>query len=117
MAIEINGNTIETDEEGFLVNRADWNQDVAAAIAKAENIEMTDSHWGLIDAARQNFRQHQRHLTGNDLVHILGKSLKETPHEVRHDVNNYLYQLFPHGPEKQIAKIAGLPKPLPADTE
>jgi len=46
MSIEVNGKTIETDEEGYLVNRADWTQDVAAAIAKADNLEMTDSHWG-----------------------------------------------------------------------
>ena len=117
MAIEVNGQTIETDEDGFLVNRADWNQDVAAALAQAEGIEMTDSHWGLIDATREHYRKHMVHLTGNDLVHILSKSLKGTPHETRHDANQYLYQLFPHSPEKQISKIAGLPKLLPADTE
>jgi len=117
MSIEVNGKTIETDEEGYLVNRADWTQDVAAAIAKADNLEMTDSHWGLIDAVREHYRKHQQRLKCNDLVHLLGTHLKKTPHEVRHDVNKHLYQLFPHSPEKQIAKIGGLPKLLPADTE
>ena len=117
MGIEVNGKTIETDEEGYLVNRADWNFDVAAAIAKAENIEMTDSHWGLVEAVRVHYKKHQQHMSGNELVHMLGQHLKETPHETRHDVNKYLYQLFPHSPEKQLAKIAGLQKPLPADTE
>ena len=110
MGIEVNGKTIETDEEGYLVNRADWNFDVAAAIAKAENIEMTE-------AVRVHYKKHQQHMSGNELVHMLGQHLKETPHETRHDVNKYLYQLFPHSPEKQLAKIAGLQKPLPADTE
>ena len=27
--IEVNGKTYETDEEGYLVNLADWNEDVA----------------------------------------------------------------------------------------
>jgi sulfur relay (sulfurtransferase) DsrC/TusE family protein len=33
MAIEVNGKSYETDEEGYLVNLAEWNEDVAAAIA------------------------------------------------------------------------------------
>ena len=28
MGIEVNGKTYETDEEGYLVNLADWNEDV-----------------------------------------------------------------------------------------
>jgi TusE/DsrC/DsvC family sulfur relay protein len=117
MSLVVNGKTIETDEEGYLVNHANWNQDVATAIAKAEKVDMTDSHWGLIEAAREHFEQRQLHLTGNGLVHILGKHLQKAPHDIRHNVNDYLYKLFPHSPEKQIAKIAGLPKLLPADTE
>ena len=38
--IEVNGKTYETDEEGYLVNLADWNEDVANYIAKAENVDM-----------------------------------------------------------------------------
>ncbi len=117
MAIEINGKTIETDEEGYLVNLADWSENVAIALAKSENIDMTESHWGLVEAAREYYQEKQKHPWGNDLVHILGKHVKEKGHELRHDVNDFLYQLFPQSPEKQVSKIAGLPKPLPADTE
>ena len=117
MSIEVNGKIIETDEEGYLVNLADWNQDVAAALAKAANIDMTESHWGLVEAVREYYKEKQKHPWGTDLVHMLGKYLKETAHEMRHDVNKFLYQLFPSGPDKQLAKIAGLPKPLPSDTE
>jgi tRNA 2-thiouridine synthesizing protein E len=117
MSIEVNGKTIQTDEEGFLVNLTDWNENIAAAIAKADGIVMTDSHWGLVEAARIHFDDKQRHPSGNELVHWLGKHIKENSQETRHNVNEYLYQLFPKGPDKQLAKIAGLPKPLPADTE
>lgn len=117
MAIEVNSKTIETDEEGYLVNPAAWNENVASVIAKAEKIDLTESHWSLIEIARDHYELHQQHLSGNELVHLLGKYLQEKPHEMRHDINDYLYQLFPQSPEKQLAKIAGLPKPLPADTE
>ncbi len=117
MSIEVNGKTIQTDEEGFLVNLADWSENVASAIANADSIDMTESHWGLVEAVRTIHAENQRHLSGNELVHLLGKHIKEKSHDVRHDVNKYLYTLFPRGPDKQLAKIAGLPKPLPADTE
>ena len=45
MGIEVNGTEFETDEEGYLVNLADWNEDIANAIAKAENVDMTPNHW------------------------------------------------------------------------
>jgi sulfur relay (sulfurtransferase) DsrC/TusE family protein len=50
-----------------------------------------------------------------DLIHLLSKHLKETPYEARRDIDNFLYQLFPNGPDKQLAKIAGLPQPVPAE--
>lgn len=117
MALEVNGKTIETDEEGYLLNRADWNMEVAAAIAQAENLEMTETHWGLVEAVRNAYKKNRQHLSGNELVHMLGNHLTESAHETRKDVNAFLYKLFPHSPEKQLAKIAGLQKPLPADTE
>ncbi len=33
MAIQINGSSYDTDEEGYLVNLADWNDYVAKCIA------------------------------------------------------------------------------------
>ena len=117
MSILVNGKTIETDEDGYLVNRADWSQDVAAAIAKSENIEMTETHWGLMEAVRQHYEEHQHRPSNNELVQMLGQHLKKSTHEARHDVNDFLYKLFPHSPERQLTKIAGLPKPLPADTD
>ena len=36
--IEVDGKSYETDEEGYLVNLADWNKDVAEYIAKTENV-------------------------------------------------------------------------------
>ena len=36
MPIEAAGKTYETDEEGYLINLAEWNEDVANVIAKTE---------------------------------------------------------------------------------
>ena len=37
MTLEVNGKTIETDEEGYLANRADWNEDVAKEMARTDS--------------------------------------------------------------------------------
>ena len=117
MSLNVNGKIVETDEEGFLVNRDDWSEEVAAKLAESEKIDMKETHWGLVDAVREFFEESQKHPSTLDLIHMLGKHLKKSPAEERHELDNYLYKLFPHGPDKQLAKIAGLPKPLPSSTE
>lgn len=37
----VNGRELETDAEGFLVNRDDWNQEVAQVIAQNQGLELT----------------------------------------------------------------------------
>ena len=39
MTIEMNGLAIETDEEGYLANRADWNEEIATEMARTDNCE------------------------------------------------------------------------------
>ena len=48
MNIEINGKTIETDEQGYLRNLDDWSEEFAAKMAEIDGIELFDEHWGLI---------------------------------------------------------------------
>ncbi len=117
MAIELDGRTIDTDEEGFLKDLNDWSEEVANKLAQSENITMSETHWGLVEVAREFFEEHQKHPSTHDLIHLLGRYLKKSVKEERHDLDTYLYKLFPYGPEKQLAKIAGLPKPLPSSTE
>ncbi len=117
MAIEVGGRTVETDEEGYLKDIGDWSEAVATSIAQAEKLDMTETHWGLVEAAREFYHDRGRHPSTHDLVAVLSHHLIKKHGEARHEVDRYLYKLFPYGPDKQLAKIAGLPKPLPADTE
>jgi len=56
MAIKVlAGKTVEVNDEGFLVNPADWTREMAAELAKEEGIEeLTEMHWKVIDFSRQN---------------------------------------------------------------
>ena len=53
MTIEVNGKSLETDEEGYLSNLADWEKDVADVMAKADGIDLSDDHWEIINFLRE----------------------------------------------------------------
>ena len=41
MALEVGGQTIELDEEGYLVDLSSWTPEIAAALATGEDVELS----------------------------------------------------------------------------
>jgi tRNA 2-thiouridine synthesizing protein E len=106
VAIEVNGKTIETDEEGYLVNLADWNEDAAKILAAQDELELTESHWEVINFLREYYDEYQIAPAVRVLTKAIGKKLGPEKGN-----SKYLYELFPYGPAKQACRFAGLPKP------
>jgi len=106
MAFEVNGTTIETDEEGYLTDLSQWSEDVALALAESEEVEMTDEHWEVVNFLREYYEEYQI----APAIRVLVKAVKKKLGADKGS-NKYLYELFPYGPAKQACKIAGLPKP------
>lgn len=100
------GKTVEIDEEGYLVNINDWTREIAEELAKSENVNMTDSHWEVIDFLREYYNEYQIAPAVRVLTKAIGKKLGPDKGN-----SKYLYELFPYGPAKQACKIGGLPKP------
>ncbi len=96
---EIAERVLERDADGHLKNRGDWNEEVARELAKEEGLELTDRHWAVINYMRKEFE-----LKGD------APSIRRLTKESGVDTKE-LYALFPKGPAKKAAKIAGLPKP------
>lgn len=91
---------VERNEEGFLVNPADWNKEIAVEIANEEGIpELTDAHWNIIDFSRANAESSGAAPTLRQITKGAGVPTKD------------LFKLFPKGPAKKVAKISGLGKP------
>jgi tRNA 2-thiouridine synthesizing protein E len=98
--MSIAGKMIELDADGHLANRNSWNEDLAREIAAQEGIpELTPQHWAVINFMRSVFEKE-----GD------APSIRRLTKESGVDTKT-LYQLFPKGPAKRAAKIAGLPKP------
>ncbi|HHI70005.1 MAG TPA: TusE/DsrC/DsvC family sulfur relay protein [Rhodobacteraceae bacterium] len=106
MTYEVNGQTVDTDEEGYITTLSDWTPELAEVIAKAEEIDMTDEHWAVVNFLRDYYEEYQIAPAVRVLIKAIKKSMGP---EVGN--NKYMYELFPYGPAKQACKIAGLPKP------
>ena len=98
--VEILGTQVELDEDGNLKNLFDWNEEIAKELAKEEGIEeLTERHWIVIKFMRKVYEEKGDAPSIRKLTKESGVATKE------------LYQLFPKGPAKKSARIAGLPKP------
>ncbi len=106
MAYELNGETIECDEEGYLSNINEWTKELAVLLAKDEKIELTPEHWEVIDFLREYYEEYQI----APAIRVLVKAMKKKYGKEKGS-NKYLYELFPYGPAKQACKVGGLPKP------
>jgi TusE/DsrC/DsvC family sulfur relay protein len=114
MSITVGGRTIETDEEGYLLNPDDWSEEVAELLPfespTKKDGKLADEHWGLIEYFRLFYKENQAHPTMHELVMTLGKHHGEHFHDHK-AYEKFLYQLFPRGPVPELCKLAGLPKP------
>lgn len=97
----IAGVTVQVNDEGFMTNPAEWNKAIAADIAKEEGIgELTPAHWKVIDFCRDaSNKTGGKSPTLRQITTGTGVQTKE------------LFGLFPKGPAKKVARIAGLGKP------
>ena len=94
------GTEVTVNDEGFLIDPQQWREDMAAAIAAENDIPvLTGPHWQVIKFMRHEYAEKGTGPSVRALSKTSGVSIKE------------LYGLFPKGPAKLAAKIAGIPKP------
>jgi tRNA 2-thiouridine synthesizing protein E len=90
---------LEFDAQGYLANRDDWSEELAKELAAKMGVELQDEHWRVLETARAIQGESG---SSPGLLEISKRS--ETPIKS-------IYKLFPDGPAKLIAKIAGIPRP------
>jgi tRNA 2-thiouridine synthesizing protein E len=97
---QLGGKQVEVDEDGFIQQPDQWDQNVAAALAKTEGVEqMGDDHWKLVNYIREYYQKF-------GIAPMVRKLCKDLDFKLK-----YIYELFPSGPAKGACKVAGLPKP------
>lgn len=96
---EVDGTSVALNEEGFLVDSAQWTPAIAEDIARKHGIELTPEHWTVLSFCREDFAMQGQSPGLRRISQHTGISIKD------------LYRLFPKGPGKLAARIAGIPKP------
>lgn len=102
MTLELDLSILESldfDEDGFMTKHDMWNLNIAHAIAAVLGITLTDRHLDVIEYVRSEYNLHGDAPTIRKITKTGGVPTKE------------LYKLFPGGPAKIAAQIAGLGKP------
>jgi dissimilatory sulfite reductase related protein len=91
---------VDLNDEGFFVHPEQWTEEMVPALADREGITvLTERHWQVIRFMRKEYFEKGTGPTVRVLGKTSGVSIKE------------LYELFPKGPAKVAARIAGIPKP------
>jgi TusE/DsrC/DsvC family sulfur relay protein len=94
------GLDVDVNDEGFLEHPEQWTEAMAPDLAKEVGIDaLTPDHWKIIEFMRKEYAEKGTGPTVRVLGKTSGISVKE------------LYRLFPKGPAKLAARIAGIPKP------
>jgi dissimilatory sulfite reductase related protein len=100
VARTIAGKNVEFDAEGYLLNPDDWTKDMAVELAKEEGIDpLSEAHWQVIEFVRADTKAKGESPTIRRITKEANVSTKD------------IYTLFPKGPGKKVARIAGVSKP------
>ncbi len=97
---------VRTDEEGYLLEPADWSPSIARALARQEGVELGDEHWAVLRFMREYFDEHQIAADARFVIRFLARDRGKGD-----DARDVLFELFPYGYVKQACKIAGMRRP------
>lgn len=103
MPYTVNDRELETDELGYLLE-PEYGDEIVPVIAAAEGITLTDDHWKVVAYLRDQYREHGHTPNFRNMLKGVAEILPGCD-------SKRLYDLFPTGPAKQGAKVAGLPQP------
>ncbi len=103
MSLDAAGMTAPVDDEGFLIDPADWSEQIAVKLAQREGVVLTDEHWAVLRFMREYYAERRIAPDARFVLRHLA--------EARGAERNELFRLFPYGYVKQACKIAGMRKP------
>jgi tRNA 2-thiouridine synthesizing protein E len=104
MGYVVDGVELETDDDGYLLE-PNYSDEIVKVIAEAEGLTLTDDHLKVVNYMRDQYREHGHTPNFRNMLKDIEDLMPGTDSKA-------LYDLFPTGPAKQGAKVAGLPKPF-----
>lgn len=105
--VVVGNRMLPLDNDGYLADLNDWSEDVAEALARHMEIQLSSAHWEILHLIRDF---HKR----RGLSPVMRILVKLVERECGSDKGNslYLLKLFPESPARVACRIAGLPRPV-----
>ncbi len=105
MAIEFNGQEIETNANGYLENHEDWSEDLAKFMAQADGVTLSDDAMKVIAYLRDEyFNNGQNQPNTRTIVKALSEDWGRSVDQKE------VYDMFGGDPSKIAGRYAGLPE-------
>jgi tRNA 2-thiouridine synthesizing protein E len=95
------------DGEGYLIDPAQWNDEIAHQFATEEGIVLTDEYWSILNFMRDYWREHQ---VAPDVRHVVEYFANMTDMDKK-AAKSRVFEMFPYGYVKQACKISGMMRP------
>ena len=107
MSLEVNGKSIQTDAEGYLLDPNEWNEEIAEEFARQEELELTEPHWKIIGFMRTHYNERNVPADVRDVTKFIAKEFDCGKKEAK----KHFFELFPFGHVQQCCKITGMRRP------
>ena len=98
---------VTLDGHDYIVDPDLWSREFAEHVASDEGIELTPTHWDVLEFMRASYADHG---VAVDVRHV-NKFLAEKLGISKDDGRRLLFELFPYGYVKQACKMAGMKQP------
>jgi len=105
-AMQIAGREVQFNKKGHLARFADWDNELAEALAAEAGLQLTACHWSVINFLREYYAFHEIPPSPKVIIRAVGHQVSEHTPCTRKNLEG----LFPKGGCKQACRIAGLPE-------
>lgn len=107
MPLMFEGKEVEVDNEGYLLDPAMWDNNVAEQLAEQLSLDMNEDRWQIVNMVREHYDV----TTCVPELRTILKQLKAQSGKEK-ATRKHVYYLFPYGYGQMACKIAGMRKPL-----
>ncbi len=104
LALQIDDREVEFNDSGYMIDFDEWDDEIANALAVADDLELTDKHWTVISFIREFFGEYEITPSVTAVIKTVGDSLSEDC------TSRTIDQLFPQDGYNQACRLAGLPE-------
>ncbi len=104
-AVQIDDREVEFNDSGYMIDFDEWDDEIANALAAADDLKLTDNHWAVINYIREFYGEFEVTPSVTSVIKVFGEDISEPELDAM-----IIDKLFPQDGYSQACRIAGLPE-------